>query len=78
MWPTVEDRATPRRRPQSKDVPPWRPRSSVAESDPMPTSHPAVARTLQQITTERKRLVPPVSGRNSAMLSFLLLFGLRR
>jgi hypothetical protein len=34
MWPTVEGRATPRRRPQSKQVPPWRPRSSAAESDP--------------------------------------------
>jgi hypothetical protein len=34
MWPTVEGRATPRRRPQSKQVPPWWPRSSVAEADP--------------------------------------------
>ena len=34
MWPPVEGRATPRRRPQSKQVPPWRPRSSVAQSDP--------------------------------------------
>jgi hypothetical protein len=32
MWPTVEGRATPCQRPQSKQVPPWRPRSSVAES----------------------------------------------
>jgi hypothetical protein len=30
-------RATPRQRPQSKQVPPWRPRSSVAESDPTET-----------------------------------------
>jgi hypothetical protein len=37
MWPTVEGRATPCRRPQSKQVPPWRPRSSVAESDPILT-----------------------------------------
>jgi hypothetical protein len=34
VMPTVEGRATPCRRPQSKQVPPWRPRSSVAESDP--------------------------------------------
>jgi hypothetical protein len=34
MWPTVEGSATPRRRPQSKQVPPWRTRSSVALIDP--------------------------------------------
>src|ERR1700692_1018524 len=38
MWPTVEGRATPCRRPQSKQVPPWRPRSSVALIDPLRTS----------------------------------------
>ena len=34
MWPTVEGRATPRRRPQSKQVLPWRPQGPVARSDP--------------------------------------------
>jgi hypothetical protein len=34
MWPTIEGRATSRRRPLSKQVPPWRPRSSAAHSDP--------------------------------------------
>jgi hypothetical protein len=33
MWPTVEDRATPRQRPQSKQVPPWRSRSSASRCD---------------------------------------------
>jgi hypothetical protein len=32
MWPTAEGRVAPCRRPQSKQVPPWRPRSAVAES----------------------------------------------
>ena len=32
MWPTVEGRATPRRRPQSKQVPPPRPRGAAANN----------------------------------------------
>jgi hypothetical protein len=35
MWPTVEGRATPRRRPQSKRVLPWRSRRLVSLTDPL-------------------------------------------
>jgi hypothetical protein len=34
MWPTVEGRATPRRRPQSEQVPPWWSPSWMAPIDP--------------------------------------------
>jgi hypothetical protein len=38
MWPTAERRATPRRRPQSKQVLPCRSRSAAAQIDPQRTS----------------------------------------
>jgi hypothetical protein len=69
MWPTVEGRATPRRRPQSKQVPPWRPRSSVAASDPIPSrgkktrcgaaSCPRHSRKWNIGSARKSALIPP-------------------
>jgi len=73
MWPTIEGRATPCRRPQSKQVPPWRPRSSVAESDPLRTRgqkrwRQTLMATLQRLSvTAAPKLAPAeIGGINDA------------